>query len=833
MRTLRDCLFFIALFILPLLLYPAVHASGWRSSSDVHALLEFASSLLAVTAGIMVLLHFFTTGRLFFLIISIGFIQIGTEEFVHAIFSFGRLLSDTPQTLRFAISTTWLTGQFLLAGFFLIAIVLGDRVIVPEKRGLTSVVYNVAGLICAGFVALLVFNSPHLSDVVQLGSTTKQLVEISLAALFLVAFLLYFNIYLKQPSHSPLLWSIVACIIFRVLVHIFVFDARAFYDAHWDTAHLLVFLSYFFPIFGVWGETMKLHKSSQLQLIELGSEMAERKRAEESLRESEERFRTLFEQAAVGVAQVESSTGRFVRINQKYCDIVGFEPGEMTAKTFMAITHPDDVAAGLDAMKRLVEGRIREFSLEKRYYRKEGGIVWVHLTVSPMWAPGEPPNHHIAVVEDITVRKQAEQALFRAEERLALLHRIENVFLTVPDEEIYHEVLTIVREALKSQYGGFSYLDEDGTLVAPSLTREVWDPCQIPDKKIRFPRETWGSSLWGRAVLEKRTLCSNQPSHVPEGHLPIERVLAAPVLYQGEVIALFEVANKPTDYGEEDRELLESVAMAIAPAIHARLQKDRQEKKRRKAEADREALVAQLEAKNAEMERFVYVISHELKSPLVTASCYLGLLKEHLDEHNDEGAKSDMARIGAAAVHMHQLLGELLELCRIGRVVTPSVNVSLSDLAQEAVELASSRIAERNVRVEIAADPPLLYGDRARLLQVFENLVSNAVKFMGDQADPRIEIGARRDGGEAVYYVRDNGIGLDPRYLERVFRLFERLEPGIEGTGVGLAIVKQIIELHGGRIWVESEGPGHGSTFCFTLPGEPEPKSEENHVRVQ
>ncbi|MHB1034668.1 MAG: MASE1 domain-containing protein [Pirellulales bacterium] len=238
---------------------------------------------------------------------------------------------------------------------------------------------------------------------------------------------------------------------------------------------------------------------------------------------------------------------------------------------------------------------------------------------------------------------------------------------------------------------------------------------------------------------------------------------------------------------------------------------------RKRLEAEREHLVATLQARNAEMERFVYTISHELKTPLVTATCYLGMLKDHLDEHDAEGATSDMARIGRAAKHMYQLLGELLELSRIGRVVEPSTNASLLELAHEAVELASSRIAERKVRVAIAADLPTVYGDRARLLQVLENLLSNAVKFMGEQAQPRVEVGTRWDGGETVYYIRDNGIGINPRYFDRVFRLFERLEPSIEGTGAGLAIVKQIVELHGGRIWVESEGPGHGSTFCFTL----------------
>lgn len=129
----------------------------------------------------------------------------------------------------------------------------------------------------------------------------------------------------------------------------------------------------------------------------------------------------------------------------------------------------------------------------------------------------------------------------------------------------------------------------------------------------------------------------------------------------------------------------------------------------------------------------------------------------------------------------------------------------------------AGRIVERGVTVEVTKDPVLLFGDRTRLVEVFQNLVDNAVKFMGREKAPRVEIGADRVGGETVFFVRDNGIGIDPRYQPKLFGLFEKLDPGSDGTGIGLALVKRIVEVHGGRIWVESEGPGKGTTFRFTL----------------
>jgi signal transduction histidine kinase len=238
---------------------------------------------------------------------------------------------------------------------------------------------------------------------------------------------------------------------------------------------------------------------------------------------------------------------------------------------------------------------------------------------------------------------------------------------------------------------------------------------------------------------------------------------------------------------------------------------------RQRVEAERERLITEQEAKNAEMERFTYTVSHDLKSPLITICGFLGLLEQDALRGNVERMQTDIAYIHMAATTMQRLLDELLELSRIGRVVHPLTDIPLSALAHEAVTLVGGQIAARGVQVDIAPDLPVVVGDRSRLLEVLQNLVDNAVKFMGTQPTPRIEIGCRQAEKETVYYVQDNGVGIDPRYHEKVFGLFERLESEGDGTGIGLALVKRIIEVHGGRIWVESAGQGCGSTFCFTL----------------
>jgi signal transduction histidine kinase len=227
---------------------------------------------------------------------------------------------------------------------------------------------------------------------------------------------------------------------------------------------------------------------------------------------------------------------------------------------------------------------------------------------------------------------------------------------------------------------------------------------------------------------------------------------------------------------------------------------------------------ADLAAKNAELERFTYTVSHDLKSPLVTIRGFAGLAGTDLGSGDLARVRQDLGRIVAAADKMHRLLDDLLELSRVGRVVHPPEDVPLGDLVWEAIELVKGQLGQYQVAVDIAPDLPVVRADRRRLLEALQNLVENAAKFAAGREEPRIAIGARQDGDERVFFVRDNGRGIEPRFLEKVFDLFEKLDPAVDGTGVGLALVRRIVEAHGGRAWAESEGLGHGATFCFTLP---------------
>jgi signal transduction histidine kinase len=227
----------------------------------------------------------------------------------------------------------------------------------------------------------------------------------------------------------------------------------------------------------------------------------------------------------------------------------------------------------------------------------------------------------------------------------------------------------------------------------------------------------------------------------------------------------------------------------------------------------------ELSEKNSELERFTYTVSHDLKSPLVTVKTFLGYLEQDMTRPDKERVKQDVAYMHTAADKMGQLLDELLNLARVGRKSNPDERITFKELAQEAVRLVAGRISTGGAEVQVADAAVVLEGDRPRLIEIWQNLVENACKFMGNQPKPRVEIGVEQRGSETVFFVHDNGAGIDPRFQEKVFGLFEKLDPKGEGTGMGLALVKRIVEMYKGRIWVESPGLGQGANFLFTLPG--------------
>ncbi len=497
----------------------------------------------------------------------------------------------------------------------------------------------------------------------------------------------------------------------------------------------------------------------------------------EILRQSEEKYRAIVESAVFGIYQ-STPAGRFLRVNPALARIYGYDSAQEIVESINDMSRQVYVDA-LDREQFLkslqTDGFVTGFVA--RNYRKDGAIIWISSSARAVKDSKGNIEYFEGTVEDITEKQNLDQARRLSEERYRTISSVmsDYVFSNVQNEK-GEIVLNWVAGAFE-QISGYT-LDEFNA-------RGGWLSTVHPDDAEKDALDM-DQLLRGEPVVSELRILHK------DGSIRWVRNYAHPV------------------WDAQNQKLI---------GIYGAVQEISEQKQ---IEREREDLIRELEAKNAELEEFTYTVSHDLKAPLITIRGFLGFLKQDAHSGNLERMDADIARISDATEKMRLLLNDLLELSRVGRMMNDPVEVDFKNLAFEARDILSLRAQERDIQLVVHDSLPKVYGDHQRLLQVLQNLIDNAVKFMGEQQHPEIEIGhvPSAQEGYASLFVRDNGMGIAPQYHERIFGLFNRLIPSIEGTGVGLALVKRIVEFHGGRVWVESEA-GAGATFYFTLPVPP------------
>lgn len=510
-------------------------------------------------------------------------------------------------------------------------------------------------------------------------------------------------------------------------------------------------------------------KDEQGQLLGVSvivEDITERKRIEQSLRRSEEELRqryaelsTIYRTAPIGLAYVDTEF-RYRAISEQLAKIHGLPVNVHYGRRLVDLI-PELGNTETEVMQRvLTTGEpIVDEEVRAQTPAYPGQVRIYRRSIIPVRSPDGSLLGLNIVVQDITEQKRAEEAL-RIHDH-AMRSAVGGIALGDMEGRI-----TWVNPAMEQMLGYSA-----NELIGATGAMLVTNPQDLPGLTQEFyERGTWSGEFETRRK---------------DGRLIYVMVHASVVR---------DATGQPI------------CTMSWCEDVSAKKQ----------FEAEREALIAQLETKNAELERFTYTVSHDLKSPLVTISGFVGMLDHDLAANDAAAVRDDLAEIHAATVRMKQLLDELLELSRIGRVMNPPQDVSLTDLALQVVRTVEATVPK--VRFSVSPDLPVVRGDAPRLMEVLQNLIDNAVRFTSDSQEPFIEIGQRHDGNQRVIFVRDNGIGIEPQYLKRIFNLFEQLNPQAGGTGVGLAISKRIVEVHGGSIWAESDGLGKGATFCFTLP---------------
>jgi signal transduction histidine kinase len=287
--------------------------------------------------------------------------------------------------------------------------------------------------------------------------------------------------------------------------------------------------------------------------------------------------------------------------------------------------------------------------------------------------------------------------------------------------------------------------------------------------------------------------------------------LASDIIVRGEKTGAIEIyysEERPSasegPFLIEERLLLDEVSLQISRIISQELDKRDL------------ALFEEVNAKADQLENFSHTISHDLKTPLTAIGGYAEFLGKQLQQGKLDQAQLCTDQIVENTRRMERRLDEILRLAKIGRLIEPSEEVDLQSIIEETLQMVARKLDDAHIEVEVAKSFPKVVGDSIRLQEVIENLVENAIRYIGEEPN-KIIISYHMQGPETVFYVKDNGIGIDPRDFSRIFELFKRKVKTVDGEGVGLAITKSIIEAHGGRLWVESKGEGTGSCFFFTL----------------
>ena len=505
-------------------------------------------------------------------------------------------------------------------------------------------------------------------------------------------------------------------------------------------------------------------ESAERLLVVVASHVAnalERLRADEALRRSRELYRAYFTASPLAVF-VSDTRGRYQDVNGAATALTGYSRDELLRMSISDLLAAEESTGLRDRFSSLLAlGTARH---EVRIRRKDGQARHCLVHATPIGV-----DQLLGFLLDLTDRREAEERLRESEERFRGLSEASVEAILVHDQDR----IVDVNHAL-CELGGYAWHELVGRdvfdLVAPEDRERAYRMLLM---EYEGPYEITGLRRDGSSI-------------------PLE-VRARSYPFRGELLRVVALR----DIGE-----------------------------RKRAEAIRESLIRDLEAKNAELERFAHTVSHDLKSPLITIRGFIGHLVEDVASGRTDRLAEDAARVWEAAGTMQRLLDHLVELAHAGRSLSPPSPVSLDAVVREAARLVEGRGTRSGVRVELVEGLPVVLGDHPRLVQVFQNLLDNAVKFSSEAADAVVTVEAGpRTASTATVVVRDRGIGLDPAQNERVFGLFEKLDPRAEGMGVGLALVRRIVETLQGRVWVRSPGAGQGTEAWVSLPTPPEPEA--------
>jgi len=521
-----------------------------------------------------------------------------------------------------------------------------------------------------------------------------------------------------------------------------------------------------------------------------------------SLRENQLKLQTVLDNSLDAVAMIDSDS-IVTGWNPQAARIFGWTQAEALGQPLHGMIIPpryrEEHAQGIKQYLATGAGPYIKTLIEVRALHRDGHEFPIELTIAPVRSAGK--LEFSAFIRDITERKRI-NGIQTARLRLleyAASHSLKELLVAALDEA---GALT------DSPIGFFHFLDAD----QKSLSLQVWSTrttrefCTAAGEGSHYNIDNAG--VWVECVRQQRPVIHNDYAALPDrhgfppGHAVVLREMVVPVFRKGLVVAILGVGNKATPYLDADLETVTKLADLAWDIVEG-------------MRAD-----AELSRSNAELEQFSYAVSHDMRQPLRMISSYLQLLDKGLGTTLDAEKRKYLNFAVDGAKRLDQMLVGLLEYSRVGRKGEPPEWLDSRALLDEAMLFLQPALDEVQAEVRIEGDWPKILASPNEILRLLQNLIGNALKFHIAGRVPLILVHSEKCNKEWRVSITDNGVGIIPSQIGRLFQVFQRLQSRAvyEGNGIGLALCRKIVEHHGGRIWAESAGEGQGSRFCFVLP---------------
>ena len=563
-------------------------------------------------------------------------------------------------------------------------------------------------------------------------------------------------------------------------------------------------------------------------------DITELKAAEKHLAEMESKYRGLLE-AAPDAMVVVNTGGDIILLNVQAERQFGYRRNELLGRNVKNIIS-EGFAERLvaDSLRTVAEALAQQIGegIELTARRKDGSEFPIELMLSPLEsAEGVLVT---AAIRDISKRKAAEELLRRAERALKALGRGGNALVRATDErQLLKEMCGVIVETGGYVMASIGFAEHDEAKTVRPVEWAGDEAGYLEKAQISWADTERGQGPTGTAIRTGKPQVNRNFATNPQLALlraeALERgyasSLALPLKVDSGIFgALTIYASEPDAFDGDELRLLIELADDLSYGINAlraekELCKHRDHLEELVAErtAGLAAANAKLDMANKELETFAYSVSHDLRAPLRAVEGFSRILLEDYADKLDAEGQRVLNVVRDSTVKMDQMISDILAFSRVGRTDMATASIDMEGLVRATIKDLETVTAGRKVSFEVGALPQAR-GDAAMMQRVWANLLENAVKYTGPKPEARIEIGATAGQGETVYFVRDNGIGFDMKYVDRLFGVFQRLH-GAEfgGTGIGLAIVKRIVTRHGGRVWAEGK-PSEGATFYFALP---------------